>query len=106
MAQHERIRLVGVLSQVRPRHAVEIGAGGSSLLLSRLCRRVTTIEDHPDEWLPSGLGSNDEVEEDFGPDALCRVMTPDVDFVLHDGDHSRAAVKADLDTIAGCAQAT
>lgn len=99
MAHHERAWLLLVVSQMRPRLAVEVGGGGSTLLLSKFCRRVVTLEDHPDEWLPDGLGRNVEVVADVSPEALGRVMRAEVDFVLHDGDHSTEAVKASIEAV-------
>ncbi|MEL7210001.1 MAG: hypothetical protein AAGK32_17510, partial [Actinomycetota bacterium] len=47
MSTAERAYLVLLLSQLRPRRAVEVGSGGSTIVLAEFARRLTVVDPCP-----------------------------------------------------------
>jgi hypothetical protein len=106
MSFGERAALRGLLSELRPRLAVEVGTykGGSLQMLASSCGHVHTLD------LYDSLGDRaafDNVTFHIGDS---RLVLPEllrelhkerraVDFVLVDGDHSAAGVREDLTNI-------
>jgi Methyltransferase domain len=101
MSFGERAALEGVLSQVKPRLAVEIGTaeGGS---LARIAAHSDEV--HSIDLVRCPAAQPDHVELHVGDShellpALLERFTAEgrtADFVLVDGDHSRAGVRQDL----------
>lgn len=105
LAYGDRLALEGMLAQVRPQLAVEIGSaqGGSLGRIAMHGEEVHAIDVVRDEKLevPANatfhLGSSHEVL----PELLDRFASEgrNVDFVHVDGDHSTAAVRTDLELL-------
>jgi Methyltransferase domain len=101
MSLGERAALEGVLSQVKPKLAVEIGTaeGGS---LARIAAHSDEV--HSIDLVRCPAPQPDHVTLHVGdsrrllPELLARFASEGrtVDFVLVDGDHSRAGVRQDL----------
>jgi hypothetical protein len=101
MSFGERAALEGLLSQVKPRLALEIGTaeGGS---LSRMAAHSDEV--HSIDLVPCPAPQPEHVELHVGdsrrllPELLARFASEGrvVDFVLVDGDHSRQGVRRDL----------
>jgi len=103
MSFGERAAMEGVLAQLRPRLAIEIGtaAGGSLARIARYSAEVHSIDVSHDE-LTDPVGEN--VQLHLGPSA--RILPAllaefsatgrSVDFALVDGDHSYDGVIGDL----------
>ena len=105
MLAGERAVLEGLLNQLRPALAIEIGtAGGGSLrCIARHSQEVHSFDlEHPEE-----LRALDNVTLHTGdshgllPDVLAGFERAgrNVDFVLVDGDHRTAAVAAEMDVL-------
>jgi hypothetical protein len=102
MVAGERAALEGVLTQLRPRLAVEIGTaqGGSLRCLARHCAAVHSFDLHH----PAELAQLENVELHTGDShqLLPRMLRAfedaekDVDFALVDGDHSAEGVRRDV----------
>lgn len=103
MSFGERAALAGLLSQLKPRRAVEIGTyeGGSLRLISTHSRHVYTF-DLDDLVLDKRRLSNVSFHQGDSkvtlPPVLARYAagSVSVDFVLIDGDHSAEGVRGDL----------
>jgi Methyltransferase domain len=105
MVVGERAALVGVLSRLRPRLAIEVGTadGGSLSCLARHCEEVHSFDLHHGEQLPR-LGN---VELHTGdshvllPQALetFRRDGRAVEFALVDGDHTTEGVRRDMEDL-------
>jgi hypothetical protein len=105
MVAGERAALIGVLSDMRPRLAIEIGTadGGSLRCLSGHCDFVHSFDLHRHDDL-SQLGN---VELHTGDShellpALLRTLEADgcsVDFALVDGDHTAGGVRRDVEDL-------
>jgi hypothetical protein len=105
MLTGERAVLEGLLSQLRPSLAIEIGtAGGGSLrCIARHSEEIHSFDlEHPEQ-----LRALDNVTLHTGdshrllPDVLAGFERAgrNVDFVLVDGDHRTAAVAAEMDVL-------
>ncbi|HEY5199178.1 MAG TPA: class I SAM-dependent methyltransferase [Solirubrobacteraceae bacterium] len=105
MSFGERAALEGVLAQVRPRLAVEIGTaeGGSLARIAAHSAEVHSL-DLTHEPLSRELPGHVELHTGASADLLGPLLESfverklDVDFVLVDGDHSYAGVAGDLET--------
>jgi Cephalosporin hydroxylase len=106
MSPAEQMAMVYLLEHTRPRVAIEVGTrfGGSLQVLSKYCGRVYSLDIDPE--VPKRLaGKYQNVEYIIGPStetlpALMKRLTEEkaeVGFILVDGDHSAAGVKADID---------
>jgi hypothetical protein len=102
MSPGERAALEGLVSQLRPRLAIEIGTaeGGSLQRIAAHSAEVHAI-DLTDELLtqvPSNVTFHRGDSRRVLPDLLGEVAAAGrtVDFVLVDGDHSSDGVRADL----------
>lgn len=103
MSFGERAALEGVLSQCRPRLAIELGTydGGSLRLLSAHCECVHTLDLYD---LVEDRSAFNNVTFHTGdsklllPELLARLEADrrEVDFALVDGDHSAEGVRRDL----------
>lgn len=106
MSFGERSALEGVLSQLRPRLAVEIGTyeGGSLSFLARHCEQVHTLDLYD---LVANRGAYANVTFHTGDSA---VLLPallqeleregrELDLALVDGDHSAEGVRRDLQNL-------
>lgn len=94
MSTAERAYLVLLVSQLRPRHAVEVGSGGSTIAMEQFARRLTVVDPNPTDAVVELKGV--ELVQARSQDVLAGLITPDVDFVLIDGDHGFDAVTSDL----------
>jgi hypothetical protein len=93
MSTAERAYFVLLLSQLRPRRAIEVGSGGSTVILEKFCRKVTVVDPYPS---PAIADLAVRVVEAPSQDVLARLVKPNVEFVLIDGDHGPEAVAADV----------
>ena len=101
MSWGERFALEGLLSQLRPRLAIEIGTaeGGSLMRIAEHCEEV-----HAFDLVPTEAAVPDNVELHVGdsrellPSLLADLAERgrNVDFALVDGDHTAEGVCADL----------
>lgn len=103
----ERLAIIGLLEILRPRRALEIGHGfgGFTRVLSRYAAEVHTVDvearvlaierelPHVKAWHATSA----EMLLRFAREGLR------FDYCLLDGDHSRAAARADLDAVIGIA---
>ena len=107
MTYGDRFALEGVLTATRPRLAIEIGTaqGGSLRRLAAHSDEVHAIDVVRDERL--SLPPNASFHQGKSSDVLPSLLEAfakqgrDVDFVLVDGDHAAAAVRADLELLLG-----
>lgn len=108
MSLGERAAVTGLLSELRPELAIEIGVGGGGSLemVTRLCREVHAFDLEP----PANLGfdaSNTVFHAGDShvllPEVLAKLAEQgrNVDFVLVDGDHSAEGVRQDLEDLLG-----
>lgn len=106
MSFGERAALEGVLAQIRPRVAIEIGTaeGGSLRRIARYSRRVHSIDlDH--RPLNGDVPPNVELHTGSSalilPSLLQRLAEAgeDLDLALVDGDHSYEGVRGDLEIL-------
>lgn len=106
MAIWERYALVEVLRALQPETSIEVGTyrGGSLQMLSHFSTNVFSIDIDP--TIPSLLeGRFTNVEYRSGPSKTvirsvlgeCATRGLDVEFVLIDGDHTTAGVRADIE---------
>lgn len=106
MAPAEKVALIFLLEQLRPKVAIEIGTrfGGSLQVLSKFCDRVYSIDIDPE--VPQRLnGKFPNVEYLIGrsdqllPPLLDRLRqeSAELSFALVDGDHSTDGVRRDID---------
>jgi hypothetical protein len=103
MSFGERAALEGILSQRKPRLAIEIGTyeGGSLRFLAAHCEHVHTfdLEDlTEDRTAFSNVTFHTGDSKQLLPELLRRLEAEhrDVDFALVDGDHSAEGVRQDL----------
>jgi glycosyltransferase involved in cell wall biosynthesis len=109
MHDSERLALTAVLVNHRPRCSIEVGTfeGGSLSLLSQYSELVFSIDVDP--TVAGKFGRFRNVSFLTGTSAavlplLLRELETaglPVDFILIDGDHSRAAVKRDIESVLG-----
>ena len=104
MSMGERAYLVLLLSQFRPRFAVEVGSGASTVVLTEFSERVVVVDPTPSDLLAGlsrrrGRRRGLKVVRKPSQTHLARVMKPEVDFVLIDGDHDPAVVRSDIETV-------
>jgi hypothetical protein len=110
MQPGEQTALVALLAGLRPEVAIEIGSryGGSMQVLSRYARRVISVDIDPTcrERLggryPNAEFVTGDSRQTFGP--LMRRLEAEgaaVGFVLIDGDHTAAGVRADVGGLLG-----
>jgi Methyltransferase domain len=106
MSFGERAALEGVLSQVKPRLALEIGTaeGGSLARIAAHSEEVHSIDlVRCPEPQPNHVTLHVGDSHELLPALLDRFASEgrNVDFVLVDGDHSRAGVRQDLIDLLG-----
>ena len=108
MSVAERFALIGLLSQLKPETAIEIGThqGGSLQVLDAYCERVHSIDIDP--GVRTRLSSRfPRVRFHSGPS---RTLIPEVldgiaadggrlGFVLVDGDHTAMGVRSDIEAL-------
>lgn len=108
MSPGERAALQGILAELSPRIAIEIGVaqGGS---LRRISARTGHVHAFDLVAAPSGIAALDNVTFHIGDshellaEQLGRFTEQDVnvDFVLIDGDHSALGVRRDVEDLLG-----
>ncbi len=107
MMQWERIALTGVLSQMRPRLALEVGVyyGGSLTLTSAFAGQVCAIDIDPEVRGRFPVPPNVELVIGDSTSQIPRLLaqfaaaaTP-LEFVLIDADHSSRGVKRDIELV-------
>lgn len=103
MSFGERAALEGLLSQRKPRLAIEIGTyeGGSLRFLATHCEHVHTLDLHDlveDRAAFGNVTFHTGDSKSLLPELLQRLETDrqEVDFALIDGDHSAEGVRQDL----------
>ena len=107
MSFGERCALEGVLAQVRPRMAIEIGTaeGGSLRRIASYSEAVHSIDvDHgPVGDVPANVELHTGGSREMLPPLLSSIARAgdQLDFVLVDGDHSYEGVKRDLELLLG-----
>lgn len=105
MSMAERAYLVLLLSQMRPAKAVEVGSGGSTVVLAEFCKELTVVDPEPSPLLEplrrGRLRNRRGVRVVEGPSQqhLAAELTPEVDLVLIDGDHAREMIRQDVQTV-------
>lgn len=108
MSPAEKVAMIFLLEQLRPKIAIEIGTrfGGSLQVLAKFCERVYAIDIDPD--VPGRLdGKFPNVEYLIGrsdqllPPLLDRLQQDgaELSFALVDGDHSTDGVRNDIDSL-------
>ncbi len=108
MSPSEKVALIFLLEQLRPKVAIEIGTrfGGSLQVLANFCDRVYSIDIDPE--VPQRLnGKFPNVEYLIGrsdqllPPLLDRLRQEgtELSFALVDGDHSTDGVRNDIDNL-------
>lgn len=107
MSDSERMGLSAVLHNLRPQLAIEVGTfrGGSLSLISQLSDWTFSLDIDPE--IPHKYGHFERVSFITGPSAQALPLLLDElaaagewpDFILIDGDHSRAGVRDDLDVL-------
>jgi cephalosporin hydroxylase len=108
MSFGERAALEGVLAQVRPQVAIEIGTaeGGNLRRIAAYSRRVHSIDvDHGPVGgdRPANVELHTGSSADVLPSLLATLSRNGeaVDFVLVDGDHSYEGVRRDIELLLG-----
>ncbi|MDG7001400.1 MAG: class I SAM-dependent methyltransferase [Nitrososphaerota archaeon] len=109
MTDSERLALKGILESLRPSCSLEIGTyrGGSLSLIRQYSSHTISLDKDP--GVRNGLPDYPNVEFVTGESAskLARLLSDiydrnlDLQFVLLDGDHSREAVRRDLNILLG-----
>lgn len=103
-----RIGWYALVRARKPRHVVETGTDkglGSVVLAAALLRngsgRLTTIDNNPASgYLISGTYAS-VVDRIIGDSVSTLTALSDVDFFLHDSDHSPAYERREIETVAG-----
>lgn len=104
MSYGEQAALTGILSVLKPRLALELGTfrGGSLAPIAAHSQEVHTFDlaSHVTEALPNVMYHVGDSHITL-PRILAKLAAAErhVDFVLVDGDHSRAGVEADMTTL-------
>jgi hypothetical protein len=107
MSFGERAAVEGVLAQVRPRIAIEIGTaeGGNLRRIANYSQHVHSIDvDHgPVGEVPENAQLHTGASAEMLPPLLSALSSAGqpLDFVLVDGDHSYAGVRRDLELLLG-----
>lgn len=108
MSRAEKYTLIGLLQELKPDVAIEIGTyqGGSLQVISAFSKNVYSIDisKAPGEYLSSRFSN---VEFVVGDSSQClltifeKIKTENrrLDFILVDGDHTRKGVYKDLEAI-------
>jgi Methyltransferase domain len=101
MSWGERFALEGLLSQLRPRLAVEIGTaeGGSLMRIAEHCKEVHALDlVRTEAAVPENVELHVGDSREMLPALLADLAEHgrNVDFALVDGDHSADGVRADL----------
>ena len=104
MSFGERAALEGLLAELRPALAIEIGTaqGGSLDRIAAHAGEVHTIDlEPPAEGLPDNVTAHAGDSRAVLPDLLGAFAAEgrNVDFVLVDGDHSTEGARADLESL-------
>lgn len=108
MTRAERYAFASLLETARPEVAIEVGTyrGGSLQLLAAAARKVYSLDISPDcaERLATRFGNVEFLTGDSKallPPLLERIACDgeQLGFVLIDGDHSTAAVRADINAV-------
>lgn len=103
MSFGERAAVEGVLAEVRPRLALEIGTaqGGSLDRIAAHSEEVHTIDLEPPAGLPDNVTAHAGDSLEVVPKLLEGFAAEgrNVDFVLVDGDHSTDGARADLENL-------
>ena len=105
----ERMALAGLLAQLRPRHALEIGTyhGGSLSLIAQFAERVWAVDIDPE--VPARFAVPPNVDLRIGPpEGLVAGIMDELEtsgvalnFILIDADHSTVGVRRDIETVVG-----
>lgn len=105
----ERLALIGLLHLIKPRLSIEIGThyGGSLAVIAHYSERVFALDLDP--TIPERLRDFRNVEFVIGdsaqtlPTLLEKIVSENLplDFVLIDGDHSKAGVRRDCQQFVG-----
>jgi cephalosporin hydroxylase len=107
MAFGERMALEGILSQLRPALAIEVGTaeGGSLRRIAAHSAEVHAIDIDPEVEAVVAAIPNATAHVGGSADVLPRLLAEiqaggrNVDFALIDGDHSAAGVRADVEAL-------
>lgn len=101
MAYGDQAALIGLLTQLEPSLAIEVGTyvGGSLDIIAGYCEEVHTFDlvSHVTHRLPNVKYHLGDSKETLAPVlAEFAAAGRNVDFVLVDGDHARQGVRADV----------
>ncbi len=108
MSNAERYVFVGLLRDLNPNFAIEIGTymGGSLQVISRFAEKVISIDIDPDvlsrlegkfQNVEYRIGDSNEIIQNLIMEFETKGQTPD--FILIDGDHSSDGVRKDIEAI-------
>lgn len=108
MTDAERLALTGLLAELRPECAIEVGVyrAGSLEVLSRFCKKVYALDIDP-ECAAQFQDKFENVEFTTGdskhtlPRVLAQIEAAQesLSFVLIDADHSREGIERDIDSV-------
>lgn len=108
MTDAERLALTGLLVELRPDCAIEVGVyrTGSLAVLSRFCKKVYALDIDPEcETLFGGAFENVEFITGDAKHTLPRLLAQIADaqealgFILIDAEHSRDGVQRDIENV-------
>jgi hypothetical protein len=104
MTYGERAALAGLVSELRPRLAIEIGraAGGSLECLAAYCGEIHSLDlDPPRGPMPANVHAHTGDSRKLLGTLLAELAASErnVDLALVDGDHSASGVRADLEDL-------
>ena len=108
MSRAERLTLIALLDQIRPRLALEVGTykGGSLQVLSHFSERVISVDVRPEVPIElAGMFDNVSFRTGDSLEVLPSVVEELNDrretpaFILIDGAHDTAGVRSDIETV-------